>query len=112
PKTEEGRASWSPDSTRIAYQSRPKDKAAYELDVMEIATRKTTHITQNTPEDQLNSSALWSRDGKYLAWTREWADEKNSDVMIVDLATGKVDNLTNHGRDQLFSVSAWAPDGK
>jgi len=111
-KTEEGRASWSPDSKRIAYQVRPKDKPAYELDVMEIATKKTTHITQNTPADRLNSGALWSRDGKFLAWTLEYADEKNSDVMIADLATGKVENLTNHGKDQLFTAAAWSPDGK
>ena len=112
PKVEEGRAYWSPDSKRIAYQTRPKDKAPYEIDVMEIATHKTTHITQNTADDQLNSVPTWSHDGKFLAFTRDYADEKNSDVMIADMATGKIENLTNHGKDQLFTAEAWSPDDK
>ena len=51
-------------------------------------------------------------DGKFLAFTRDYADEKNSDVMIADLATGKIENLTNHGKDQLFTAAAWSPDDK
>jgi dipeptidyl aminopeptidase/acylaminoacyl peptidase len=112
PKVEEGRAYWSPDSKHIAYEVRPKDKAAYELDVMEIATHKTEHITQNTPEDQLNSTPVWSHDGKRLLWTRDYADEKNSDVMIAEVATARIENLTNHGKDQLFTAVAWSPDDR
>jgi dipeptidyl aminopeptidase/acylaminoacyl peptidase len=112
PRTEEGRPSWSPDSKRIAYSVRPKDQAPYEIDVMELVSKKTTHITQNTPDDRLNSNPIWSRDGKFLAWTQGYADQKNGDVMLADLSTGKIENLTNHGKDQLFEADAWSPDGK
>lgn len=112
PKTEEGRPSWSPDGKSIAYAVRPKTKPAYEIDVMEVASRKTTHITQNTPDDRYNSDPIWSHDGKFLAWTQNYTDEMNSDVIVADLATGKTENLTNHAKGQIFEADAWAPDGK
>ncbi len=111
-RTEEGRPAWSPDGKEIAYPARPKEKPAYEIDVMDIKSQKTTHVTQDTPADRYNDNPLWSPDGRSLAWTQEYADEQNADVMMSDLATGKIENLTNHAKGQIFRAAAWSPDGR
>ena len=48
PEISEEGAIWSPDGERLAYSVKPKEASNYEIDVMEIETKKVTHITQNT----------------------------------------------------------------
>src|SRR5262249_12340194 len=46
--SEEG-AAWSPDGEKIAYSVKSKTSPNYEIDTIEILTKKVTHITTNTP---------------------------------------------------------------
>ncbi|MGA2961032.1 MAG: S9 family peptidase [Candidatus Korobacteraceae bacterium] len=103
---------WSPDSKRVAYMTRARSSASYEIDVIEIETRTTTHITRNTPREWSNDHPIWSLDGKWLAWTQHHANGKNSNVLIAELASGRVLNLTAHDGDITYSASSWSPDGK
>jgi dipeptidyl aminopeptidase/acylaminoacyl peptidase len=112
PEVSEEGASWSPDGERLAYSVKPKEASNYEIDVMEIETKKVTHITQNTAKGFSNYVAAWSRDGKWLIFNRQDASSKDSSVFIANSATGQATNLTPHNGEQKFFASDIAPDGK
>ena len=92
--------------------TRAKSSASYEIDAIDIETRKTVHITHDTPREWSNGHPIWSPDGKRLAWTRRHANGKNSDVLVAEVASGRVLNLTAHDGDMTYSVASWSPDGK
>ncbi|MGD0972908.1 MAG: S9 family peptidase [Candidatus Korobacteraceae bacterium] len=103
---------WSPDSKRVAYITRAKTSASYEVDVIDVEMRKTAHITHDTPREWSNGRPTWSHDGKWLAWTQHHASGKNSNVLVAEVASGKVLNLTAHAGDITYSAASWSPDGK
>ena len=49
PEISEEGAAWSPDGEKLAYSVKPKQSPNYEIDTIEILTKKVTHITSNTP---------------------------------------------------------------
>ena len=109
--SEEGFA-WSPDGEKIVYSVKPKEAPNYEVHVIEVLTKKVTHITSNTPQNLSNLGAIWSKDGKWIAFTQEDAAGKNSNIFIANVGTGKPINLTPHEGEKTFSASDISPDGK
>lgn len=103
---------WSPDGKQVAYMTKSKDSPSWEIDVVEVETRKTRHITRNSPREIGNALPFWSRDGKLLAWTERNANGKNSNILMMDLAGGTVTNLTAHTGDKMFRGASFSPDGK
>ncbi len=103
---------WSPDSKRVAYMTRAKTSASYEIDVIDVETRKTVHITHDTAREWSNGRPIWSPDGQWLAWTQHHANGKNSNVLVAELASSKVLSLTAHDGDITYAVAGWSPDGK
>src|SRR5271156_6316351 len=57
---------WSPDGRYLAYLVKPKPSAAHEIDIYDTLMREVKHVTTGTPQDQDNSDAVWSKDGKYI----------------------------------------------
>jgi dipeptidyl aminopeptidase/acylaminoacyl peptidase len=109
--SEEGFA-WSPDSEKLVYSVKPKEAANYEIDTIEVLTKKVTHITSNTPKQLNNFGAIWSKDGKWIVFTQQDAAGKNSNIFLVNAGGGKAMNLTPHSGDQNFSATDISPDGK
>lgn len=109
--TQEMDPAWSPDSKRLAYAVRPKEKAAAEIDVMDLLTKSTLHVTRNTPDDRSNAAPIWSKDGKRLAWTVPYASEKRADICVAELSPLKTDCLTTNTGNQKYAAKAWSPDG-
>jgi dipeptidyl aminopeptidase/acylaminoacyl peptidase len=103
---------WSPDSERLAYSVKPKESPNYEIDIMEVATKKVTHLTRNTPPDLNNAPASWSRDGKWLVFNQSNAAGKNANIFLAETATGKSTNLTAHTGDKVYTATNISPDGK
>ncbi len=103
---------WSPDSERLAYSVKPKESPNYEIDIMEVATKKVTHLTSNTPADLNNAPAAWSRDGKWLVFNQSNAAGKNANIFLADAATGKSTNLTTHTGEKVYTATDISPDGK
>ncbi|HZI56297.1 MAG TPA: S9 family peptidase [Verrucomicrobiae bacterium] len=109
--SEEG-AAWSPDGEKLAYSVKPKQSPNYELDTMEILTKKVTHITSNTPAQFSNLNPIWSKDGRWIVFTQETPTGKDANVMIASSAGGKAKNLTPHQGQQKFLATDISPDGK
>jgi len=102
---------WSPDGRYLAYEVKPKTSAAVEIDVYDMVLREVKHLTTGTPQDKRNHSPIWSKDGKYIVYTQEQAKGTDSNIFIVNVATGKSTPLTPHEGEQLYSASAISPLG-
>ena len=111
-ETSEESPVWSPDSKSVAYVVKAKSGASYEIDVMEIATRHTRHITKDTTAGRNNFDPIFSRDGKYLVYTQSDAGGRNSDILLLELASMKAANLTPHEGEQTYFAADISPDGK
>src|SRR5271166_5157685 len=103
---------WSPDSKQVAYTAKPKSGSSYEIDLMDVYSRRVKHLTQNTPKGRSNFDPIFSRDGKFIVYTQADAGDKDASIFIVDLATGKSTNLTPHEGEQTFRAADISPDGK
>ncbi|MGC2742983.1 MAG: S9 family peptidase [Candidatus Angelobacter sp.] len=112
PEVSEEGAAWSPDGEKLAYSVKPKQSPNYELDVMEVLTKKVTHLTTSTPAQLSNLNPIWSKDGKWLVYTQQTATGKDANVFIVSAAGGRATNLTAHQGEQRFAASDISPDGK
>lgn len=112
PEVSEEGAAWSPDGEKLAYSVKPKQSPNYELDVMEILTKRVTHLTSNTPAQFSNVDPIWSKDGKWVVYTQQTATGKDANVFIVSAAGGRSTNLTAHQGEQRFAATDISPDGK
>lgn len=109
--SEEGTA-WSPDGEKLAYSVKPKQSPNYEIDIMEILTKKVMHLTSNTPAQFSNVNPIWSKDGKWIVFTRQDAARKNADVYMASAGGGRPANLTPHEGERFFAATDISPDGK
>lgn len=112
PEISEESPAWSPNGEKLAYSVKPKEASNYEVDVMEIESKKVTHITQNTPRAYSNVVAAWSRDGKWLVINQEDASSKDGNILLANSSNAQATNLTLHKGEQRFSASDISPDGK
>jgi dipeptidyl aminopeptidase/acylaminoacyl peptidase len=103
---------WSPDGAKLAYSVKAKSSPNYEIDVIEVGSRKITHLTANTPADWSNVSPIWSRDGKWIVFTSQHAAGKDANVFVADAATGKAVNLTPHEGEHNFLATDVSADGQ
>ena len=103
---------WSPDSKQVAYTAKPKTGSSYEIDLMDVYSRRVKHLTQNTPKGRSNFDPIFSRDGKFIVYTQADAGEKDASVFVIELASGKTTNLTPHEGEQTFRAADISPDGK
>ncbi|HMF92300.1 MAG TPA: S9 family peptidase [Candidatus Angelobacter sp.] len=109
--SEEGPA-WSPDGEKMAYIVKPKDSSTYEIDTIDVATKKVTHLTSKTPKELGNLNPIWSRDGKWIVFTQAHAAGKDSNIFIANASTGHATNLTPHEGEHNYYASDISPDGK
>ena len=108
--SEEG-PTWSPNGRYLAYMVKPKTSSSYEIDVFDTLMRETKHLTTNTPSDKLNTNPLWSKDGKFIAYTQEEAKGTKSNIFLVEIATGHNTLLTPHEGEKLYAANDFSPDG-
>jgi len=108
---EEGQA-WSPDSRYIAFMSKPRSSSTFEIDIMDVLTKRYRALTKNTAKDRGNFNPIWSRDGKWIAYSQEQAAGKDSNIFLTDAGGANSILLTPHTDEHTYEATAFAPDGK
>src|SRR5215471_16823669 len=69
---------WSPDGRYLAYMVKPRTSSVFEIDIFDMVMRKVQHLTTDTAKDKMNLGLVWSKDGKWIAYTQHQAKGTNS----------------------------------
>ena len=109
PAVSERDAAWSPNSRYLAWSAQTANGTA-EIESYDMLLRRRRVLTENAPAGGHNARPLWSPDEKSIAYT-QFSREAGSSIFVAEVATGKSINLTPHEGAQLWSASAWSPDG-
>lgn len=112
PDVREEAPRWSPDGKLIALNIKDKSATSYDLATLDFATRQVKRLTHEQAADHSWLSAAWSADGRTLYAIRFEISFQDSDVYAVDVATGKLTNLTPHQGKALTFAGGLSPDGK
>ena len=102
---------WSPDSRRIAYASKTRGGANYEISLLELATLKVRALTTDTPAELTNYSPRWSPDGEWIAFRRAATSGADSNVYVSSL-DGSPILLTDHAGEVNYRLNGWSPDSR
>jgi dipeptidyl aminopeptidase/acylaminoacyl peptidase len=103
---------WSADSRYLAYMVKPKTSSVFEIDVYDLLMRDVKHVTTGTPADRLNVNPIWSRDGKWIAYTQQQAKGTDSNIFIAEVASGQSTLLTPHEGEFTYDANDISPDGR
>ena len=112
PAISEEAPTWSPDGRFLAWEAKPQAGSTFEIEIFDMLFRRRHALTVNTPKNLSNFQPLWSPDGKSLAYTQIRADEKDGNIYVTEVATGKSLLLTPHESEKRYYAAAWSPDGK
>jgi TolB protein len=100
---------WSPDGSRIIFNSTRTSKNTKEPEIYEIYSMNAdgTGLRQITRDGVVNTYAVWSPDGRKIAFRKIVGE--NSEVFVMNADGTEQVNLT---RDPSFDGwPAWSPDG-
>jgi dipeptidyl aminopeptidase/acylaminoacyl peptidase len=103
---------WSPGGRYLAYIVKPKTSSVFEIDVFEMATKKTRHITSGTAKEKMNVGPIWTKDGRSIVYTQQHAKGTDSNIFIADVASGQSTLLTPHDGEKLYGANDASPDGR
>ncbi len=113
PNVREESPLWSHDGKTIALNYKPKETTVYDIAVMDWDSRKVRKLTNESSKNHSWNAVAWSADGKTLFANRiEISGVSESDIYSIDVATGKLENLTPHQGKILYAASSLSPDGK
>jgi TolB protein len=99
---------WAPDSKTIIYNRRVADQRLYSIWTTDVEGRKHTELLR---DDQLNSYAKISPDGRWIVFDKWWNnDENNGEIMLMDRTGGALRRLTDN--DVYDGYPAWFPDSQ
>jgi dipeptidyl aminopeptidase/acylaminoacyl peptidase len=112
PQVSETSPRWSPDGSMLAVSYRPQSSSTTDIALLDWKTRRVRKITEEQTRNREWHAAIWSADGKTIYANRANAGFTDSDVYRIDVATGKLENLTPHQGEVTYSVSSVSPDGR
>lgn len=108
PKVRHSLGGWSHDGKSIFYTSNARDPRFFDCYLLDMQSRQARLVFQKNAV--LDASAL-SRDGRLLA-VEEAVSPVDSNIYLVEVATGAARLLTPHTGDAEYSVIDFSPDGK
>lgn len=108
----ENGATFSPDSTSLAFSRRPKDATSSNIAVLNIATGSVRELTSEKSADRGWRVAAFSPDGRHIYANRGNPDGSRSAVWKIEIATGKATDLLGDRPGAFSEASAVSKDGK
>src|ERR1700722_8745774 len=96
---------WSSDGRYLAYAVKPKTSSVFEIDVYDTVMREVKHLTTGTAKDRMNVDPIWSADGKFIVYTQEQSKGTDSNIFVVELASGESTLLTPHQGESIYEAS-------
>lgn len=103
---------WSHDGKSIALGYKPKDGAQYDIALLDWSTRKVRMLTHEQQPGYAWNVVAWSSDDKTIYASRVDPPYTDADVYRIDVATGKMENLTAHKGTIRYLGSSLSPDDK
>ncbi|HWJ47041.1 MAG TPA: hypothetical protein VNS62_05275, partial [Candidatus Udaeobacter sp.] len=103
---------WSHDGKTIALGYKPKDGAQYDIALLDWSTRKVRMLTHEQQPGYAWNVVAWSSDDKTIYASRVDPPYTDADVYRIDVATGKMENLTAHKGTIRYLGSSLSPDDK
>jgi dipeptidyl aminopeptidase/acylaminoacyl peptidase len=103
---------WSHDGSTIALAYKPKDGSQYDIALLNWSTRKVQKLTNEQQPGYSWNVVAWSSDDKTIYANRVNPPFTDADVYRIDVATGKMENLTSHQGTIRYLASSLSPDGR
>ena len=102
---------WSHDGSTIAFAYKPKEGSQYDIALLDWSTRKVHKLTNEQQPGYSWNVVAWSSDDKTIYADRVNPPFTDADVYRIDVATGKLENLTAHQGTIRYLASSLSPDG-
>jgi len=102
---------WSHDGNTIAFAYKTKDGSQYDIALLDWSTRKVHKLTNEQQPGYSWNVVAWGRDDKSIYAGRVNPPFTDADVYRIDVATGKLENLTSHQGTIRYLASSLSPDG-
>lgn len=103
---------WAHDGKVIACNYKPRQAPSYDLAVIDVATHKLRKLTEEKDPQQNWDVVAFSPDNGTLYANRTSVGFDAGDVYAVDVATGRLTNLTPHEGRELNIAADVSPDGR
>jgi len=104
-------ALFSPDSSRLAIGWKPTKAPTTDIGILDLSTKAVRNVTNEKDPTRSWGTVAWTRDGSTLYANRSNADGTLGEIYRIDLASGRMENLTPNSKVAVFA-SALSPDGK
>jgi dipeptidyl aminopeptidase/acylaminoacyl peptidase len=102
---------WSHDGSTIAFAYKPKESSQYDIALLDWSTRKVHKLTNEHQPGYSWNVVAWSGDEKFIYANRVNPPFTDADVYRIDVANGKLVNLTSHKGTIRYLASSLSPDG-
>lgn len=103
---------FSPDGKTVALSYKPKSASTTDIGLLDWSSRKVRNLTNEKTKEHTWQLQAWSPDGHSILADRTNSGFTDSSVYLIEVASGKAEELTPHQGEMLFSSTAISPDGK
>src|SRR5260370_40792264 len=88
-----------------------KTSATPNIAILDWSSRMVRQLTREQTGDHLWQPIVWTRDGRHLFANRVNVAYTDSSVSRIEVATGKLEELTPHKGEILYTVTSLSPYG-
>ena len=103
---------WSHDGNTIAFAYKPKDGTQYDIALLDWSTRKVHKLTNEQQTGYSWNVVAWSSDDKTIYADRVNPPFTDANIYRIDVASGKLENLTPHQGTIRYLASSLSPEGR
>jgi dipeptidyl aminopeptidase/acylaminoacyl peptidase len=110
PEIRELSAEFSPNGNSLVFDAKTAKSPNVNVMVMNFHTHAVRALTTESTPNHWWNRICWSHDGNFVFAVRIKNDFADSDVYRIEVATGKVENLTLHQGEARYAASALSPN--